>query len=812
MRLHLENKNKYLALKMMIGGNGFNCKLNLQSDEVLCNTAVCKKKSNLPSDQYDYYECDYDDDNIKCSDIKLLNKNIADYYCDKNPLIHVDINETPLTELFLEKVKITWGPEIWLKDEPKDYILKKETPIPPPEINDSKGNWPSNDPFILSFLLEGFLSGNVDSGLKTVAGHFQELLQSIGTDLTSKLKDEIEQGKKYGIWKDKYKPAVKSEFKNISYIISLTEDKIDKNKEILNTDMIVEGGYRSSIGSHALAFRFLPKQKRIIFTNTGVGLEKHPKYNNMSQPYYIWEINDNEEYKEYSKAILAAIESDSINNIEDAYEWEVNIKMFAGFVPLQFRKHVVDITKKEKKIVFIENGISEKATPLWITHADNWVIHKGTLYCKRQISDTCSFHAVFWQLLLEIWMKGGSKAASIFEEKCRDYILEKALNLGPPIGDKISEQITCLQLIARTYRDFNGRNKVLQTLLLHQESKSELTYPKVTTTLPTDDVKILPSNFSSLVEKINTLLTAKTINDALNSLHSLLSLIHVEIQVSLFNEKYVGKRKKKKNFPKLFRIHFARIAVAAVKHVGQISNIRESNLDELQKAVSCYIICSRIEAYEQLRELHLSDEACIIFISKLHSSLPQDDKLPVHTIPYDDIDSLLPNNARCEAARFVRNYGNYTYRSDVEENSNIVKTWETIKGTIKHPITQKIGNPKFIFRDTEAKPMAEHGEKPMSKSDEKYFEFIQNNPVGECIAATFEIMQSEYVNTKYGNIKYPVDDTFFVPRDDYNYIMEPREDSRKKISNDNGFIADLNSGVLLVEMQDTIFTTFALPE
>lgn len=149
--------------------------------------------------------------------------------------------------------------------EKEDYY-KKNKEIEYPKIEHNKGSWKPNEPFVLHFLLDGFLSDNLGNNTENVANRFIELLKDgIGTDWSQSLALEIEIGKKYGMYSNIIPAQQTIRWPSDHELYKRIQTESIKIPDIIES-MIVAGGYKNySKGGHATAFRFLPQLNQIIF-------------------------------------------------------------------------------------------------------------------------------------------------------------------------------------------------------------------------------------------------------------------------------------------------------------------------------------------------------------------------------------------------------------------------------------------------------------------------------------------------------------------------------------------------------------------
>ena len=736
--------------------------------------------------------------------------------------------------------------EKWLHENKMDFSLEEEKDIPQFKSDYKIGTWSPNEPFVLHFLLDGFLSDNLGNVTANVANRFIELLTNMKTEWGLTMSEEIKKGKNHGSYKEDENKKVKV-FDTSKTLEEYVDEQI-KRTEPIRHNMIVAGGYGGAKGGHATAFRFLPLKRQIIFINSGQGLQNHPKNpldEDFIKLYYFWQFSSDEEFQYCARTIIGGIDCPYIDNITDAYTYQVNIK-----------------PNKRVNKIFKDKGVVSKSSPIWITDISNWRIHNGELYCKQQITGTCSFHSIYWMLLFDVWVNGDSLKASQFEKKSRNFVLEKGINLGKPTGNRISEQISCLNLLVRVYRNFKGRDTALKTLLLDPETYFTLRSPIVDRNLVTEEAFTLFTNISSLLNLIEELLEEKILNNCLSILLKLLDLLANESQISQNNAMLL--EKEQLPLAVLFRLHLMQLAIGAIKYVGEITKIKTSTVREVILATKCYNTYKWMEYDQALNSSLRIDSICILIIARIHSALPLDKQLPAHPIKYYYTDTIILNNTKCEVDSFVRNYAMYAYQSKLNLYSNIVKQW--VENTPSSPDQLQREESNFFEISDLAK---ERG--LLSQVDKVFISFITNNSLGDCIAAIFrnnainphgyysfgmpnlysekkflydigksifpaepkpdtnkhlkliEDLKKIQVNIEISTNTFEENPTSSNIKKNINDIEEakiqlaklekfnkqvPREGNRKGTSNALAFLTDLNSGVLLEEMS---YNSFSLP-
>jgi hypothetical protein len=218
------------------------------------------------------------------------------------PSIHIIRESSIVRKRLFESTPV----EKWITEDKVDFNLEEEKPIPKIKSEYSAGTWSTNEPFVVHFLLDGFLSNSLGNNTQKVTERFIELLDKTGTEWALEMSEEIKRGKSYG----SYKEGESKKSKRFDASVPLKEYVDEEIKGIgpIKHNMIVGGGYKRSNGGHATAFRFLPSKRQIIFINSGEGLENHPRYEDFRKLYYFWQLDSDEEFQDYARTMLGAIE------------------------------------------------------------------------------------------------------------------------------------------------------------------------------------------------------------------------------------------------------------------------------------------------------------------------------------------------------------------------------------------------------------------------------------------------------------------------------------------------------------------------
>ena len=664
-----------------------------------------------------------------------------------------------------------------VEEEQVDAYLEKEitfapnyqaaiTPYVTPPNRTPIQRLPANNRFILHFLLDGFLSNDLGNDSDKALREFMMLLDGYPGEWSNRMKLLLGAG------------ATRFDKRNTKSLpVGKTLDQVmqEEYKTYVPRaeDCITVGGYHHySNGGHATAFRIItPGYDRgdttIIFTNTGQGVETHPSYEGFYQLYYAWKIPADKITELYTK-LYVGLTSPYIDGITNAYKYQVDI--FKGY---------------EYNLTFEDTGVIEAAEEetTWMTCPHNWAIEDGILYAKPQISGTCTFHAVFWQLLLDIWLREGSKAASEFESWARTYTLEELLNYDVLIdSNKAGEKISCLQLLVRKY-DFKGREQALQTLLRKPTESYTLSKPEISYHLP---VHIFGSNnaINIIYEQHTYLLETKELKDGILFLVGLLNKLLW--YMNKIDNKPNESRRAEERF---FTWHIFQFSIAAVAFADTLI-CTKSNMDSLIAAVNCYKLFRSLPYWytteTALTSMGPSLTIIVGLVEKLHSALPEGEQLIKHDIPLDRVDGLITANTRCKTAQFVRNFANYGYQRGLLIDSKEVEIWASYTTLSPFKIT--------YFADVD--------EDSKSPVDIAFHSFMAAKQVNACIGGLFSLMRIPLTSL------YPgvTEKTIFLLGRVHNNIYGVT--SRTDVSTSLGIIVDLEQGRSLLDIN---FTDYILP-
>ena len=612
---------------------------------------------------------------------------------------------------------------------------------------------PSN-PFILHFLLDGFVTNHIGNDnksaraamvnmLRMIAEENEETLKKIATDYIM----EIKSGDEDSI------PSI---------ITPILIDNIEIQKEKLkrwDKDMIITGG----TNKHAISFRFLKKTRRIVLINTGEGLlryhSKHPRHKHLFQLYKNWQFRTDDEFEEVANNVRAAIYCKaSTSNINEVYDFQVPETSPS---PIKWTDELAVPDSKynqeeEKARVDSEIKTNKLGELLWLTNEFNYKWDKGNLYARPQINGSCSFHSLFWQLLLGTWESYGAEVAKKFEWTCRRIVLEKMLIKE----SKVSENISCLQLLVRVYRDFRGRDKILETLLLVPDNtRTWKDSPIVTQVLPVTIVK--ESKAKQFLRNIEQIRNSNNIIDAISLLELALANVLAVVDSIKVHDKKTA----------LYRFTLVVLIGMSIRHISNnIAVVLPTTVYQLRQSVRCaakYVSLLRHPMIKDALLLFLPvDEAqeeplreftnlFFVIVGQLHSNLPPSVKLPPHAEPYPFADYVIFQDSTCAAYDFIKDYYRYApvggilYSQQTEWKKYTNAEIDKWHGTEFFQLTDSDDDRSSLMR-------AYH----YYDQKQSLFDFISTNQVGECIAALFVILCSMCTNPdglfKKIEIKKPV--------------------------------------------------------
>jgi hypothetical protein len=610
-----------------------------------------------------------------------------------------------------------------------------------------------NEPFVVHFLLDGFCD-DVASDASTAMHNFIIMCGLLPTNVNrTKFINELRAGEtEIGEYWDHFEEQKFNKHWNHSdtdgqqqnnehWKHSDTDEKKNKIDQMitqlsdLKYDMILCGGS----DNHAVGFRFLVHQQMIVFTNTGHGIDKyqniHPRQDDMYRLYCVWKFKRSTDFQFYAKKIRGAIGSFAMEHIEDVYAYQVNI------IPTRF----------EVKLLFDDDqmfSLDDKVQSFYIMHPDNWKIKDGILYAKEQISGSCTFHSIFWLLLLDVCVEQGVSQAIRFEISSRYTVLEQMLQIPLLPNKRISEQISCLQLIVRLYKNFKGRQQALADLLL--EHPATIDYIK-RQDLPTEDFDTFDLRVDRFRLLLNTILSGKYLDDIIESLHNLLIFLNDAIKAAELAD-FISDEE----LPKCtYLVHCALFISTSMRHAERLP-VKTASLDLLEsftrfaylyhQSMHLPVITRSFKAVVGYRvdwtQLSIFAEhagSLITFIRTIHNSLPNSDQLTIHPVPFLEIDSVLANNTSCDNAIFVRNFANYMHY----ENS-------------------KINNQSAIWRintretTVSRQPIVYQRQEHESVYTKSFLNFIKSSVVNECIAGIFNIICNPTVAGQFFKLPMPV--------------------------------------------------------
>jgi hypothetical protein len=628
----------------------------------------------------------------------------------------------------------------------------------------SSGTLYPNDPFVLHFLLDGFASDKIGNTKDNSLYNFNSMLKFVDTPWSLALKKEIEVGSSYGFFSD-VKKAVLEE--GVDLEATIEEDA--KNMPEIKENMIVSGGYNNyGISSHATAFRFLPKKKKIIFTNSGEGLRNHGKIEREGKTYYLlsqsWVFDTPSNFQKYTRRILAAVKSPYIDDINTAYQYQVNIKGM----------------EKYYKTLTFKGGKSSISNSLWMTNDENWILEpNGYLYCLPQIVGSCTFHSIFWQLLLSKWGKEGYKAAEKLEQDCRNYVLDTALRIEKYDS---SEAVSCLGLIVSLYHTFKRRKLALQFLTLESDFRMEyhLIPPEVTLELPVVEQLGINHTVNHIIHYIDTLRLNQTINLCMPTLRSLLKIIY-----SFMEEIQNNPNKVKHTEQQLFLYHIIHVASGAVKYVLKLDCTPHNDISLLHDSCLCLKIfktlITKLRNYQNRFIPFRQTMANLlnIFVKLFYQ---YKNKLPPHSIPFNNASHLVGRRVDCDTIKYVRDYANYCFQFDLLNGDPRIGEWK------KHTtVEKKNSNLKYIWSKSQL-PI------PLT-----FANFIRSTEINELVA--FSILIYIMKDDKsYPNYK----STWNIDGESNTFkslsSMSGDEDTVQIMPQSLGIVKDLELGVPLEEL------------
>jgi hypothetical protein len=647
--------------------------------------------------------------------------------------------------------------EEWLLDEPIDYSLKETEIMARTQVlNKDNGTWMPNSPFILHFLLDGFITDNLGNNKENVNMAFKELLTAMNTPWSNNMVTLLDNAKnlRYYPFEDiqnNKDPILKDIISNYS------------NSTRIN-DCIVIGGYNDISGGHIVSFRFDRYSRRIIYINSGQGLDKeyvHTRSKDKYKLYTIYQLKDDNDYDIISKLMAAAIKSNKITNIEEVYDYQVTLDKFKSEPVL-----ATVINRIEKvKLEFKDTGVVKDSRPIYMTDRANWKIKDGELYCMPQLTGTCSFHALYWQLLLDIWLREGSMAASEFEASSRNLVLDNLLNVGPYFYF-VGERISCLGLLLRLYPNMKRHDQAIQTLLYNNIEEQKYSISKYQEFNDYNIENKTLSMLKLLPDLINKIKNSLTIEDSLLLLYNIHRVIIDDDEVKHYNWK-------------IKQMAYGSM-IMTIKMVKEKPVSKDNTTPEMFGKY-----CRYIQPLINYKSYEIGD--LISIVAKLYNNLPSDDKLP----PRKTIIRLNYNKfgeVDCLATNFISNHLDYIMtinRSNQLDDTKKTDLW--IKNTVRDD------------RYLELSPMIELvGNKQNSMNSyiyQVFDQFINTNMVANYVLAI--------IHTTYnGGVGQSPKMLGYNPEYDYNYD-NISVDSDEQVLN---IISDLNSGI---DIQDISTPNFS---
>src|SRR5579871_4222287 len=217
---------------------------------------------------------------------------------------------------------------------------KSSTPINTTKTKDKTYfKWQPNDPFILHFLLDGYIADNIGNDLKSTTASFKNLLIYGVKD--TKAINMARRMRKIKILNFKDDPSL-YDSENLDKRLEEDAQKIIP----IEKNTIIYGGYSRSKTGHAIGFYFKPEEGLIFMTNSGErprlhsskdifrfatakgkepkGDVKKKKEGEFIAIYKTWQLPP-PEFDKYTRLIMAAIQHPLIDDINKAYKYQVDI-------------------------------------------------------------------------------------------------------------------------------------------------------------------------------------------------------------------------------------------------------------------------------------------------------------------------------------------------------------------------------------------------------------------------------------------------------------------------------------------------------
>ena len=619
-----------------------------------------------------------------------------------------------------------------LEDEFINYSLE-ETEVKAAEGKVPKDTkWDPNNPFILHFLLDGFITDELGNNIFSVLESFDLLLSAMNTSWSLTMKEFLLDGNKV---KQDNLHSTRDFYLKVNP--DNTRDSIlDKARSITNKDdMIIIGGYSGQYGGHAVSFRFQKSLRRITIVNSGSGLRFHKKDGKGKYKLYEVEEYDNDENYDTRVRILISSICIDITNINDTYKYQVNRDVYRPLIK-GYKEGKLDFKNKD-------TGVVKNSRPIYMTDRNNWEIIDGELYCKPQITGTCTFHSIYWQLLLDIWLNKGSKAASEFENYTRELVIN-SIRIGPYIS-QISEKISCLGLLLRLYPNIKNKDEAINTILYDNikekfSSVGELSPPAFLV------ISKILSRIELLPKLIESVYNCKYIEDTTPHITNLTNFLYSDMFSLKSNDI-------------ILRNFYAEIIYRVTEVVYTDMQVREKTT-----LLNFRDVCLLFKLI-MTHNTHFTSGVLISIIAKIYNNLPEKLKLP----SFGSTVYLSYGNYReidCLGVNFISEHIGYLFNPKKEDNdafvSKQIKFWKENTPDIKDT------NYPIVF-DVDYK----------EETSLVYREFLTKNLIANCVMGI--IYGASHINP---SIKF-----------DYEVNESEQEDDNLSL------FSDLNSGLDISEIE-----------
>ena len=665
-------------------------------------------------------------------------------------------------------------------------IIDNESPkivkpvITPKIIPQGEGEWDANEPFVLHFLLDGLITDNLGNNVVNVSERLLELLDRgmipdwekgpIKKELI-KLYEEIKTGHEYY---SKLEISKKEKLSSSSEesVKKRIEDIATNNPGLIKKDMIISTGYQGNQGNHVVSYRLQASTKTITYINSGDGLEFHKQLNNKYKLYMRNKYSTVSDYEKYAYIALSSIKQNHINKAFILYN-DVVLK--------------INASSQNDDYKIVNNGTIGEVQSYWMTSPNKYEIVNGDLYCSPQITGTCSFHSLYWQLLLSIWNIGGSKMASLFEYRSRYFVLERGIKLSNLSNKRTAEQISCLQLIYRMHSKFKGKETLLDTLMYEDSNNYvysthaikyknlPLSYQNrnnIKLSIIGEDLKrCLTSDFREALKYLN-----KSMVNLGNDLDRYLYYIKPIIEIDRIN----------------LIIRFEQI-IAVLEHIAslEIYNTILTDFRDITLSTKIYSILLKYFYYADISKVKYNSyrdnyKLIIKIAARIYNKLEEKYKLPIYDNDKTEesiINYIIPGYNDCITYNFVRDHGIYFYP--------IIKVKSEKRDVIVNELKKKSTNDKPYFINR----IENNGQK-----DVMLEKFIRISIIHECMLIIFGGVDIY----KFGNIS-----NYMAPNPIYylDLRLASYADSRN-YNNSIGVMTDLDSGLPLTN----IAIDYILPE